>query len=214
MLHHLAGKFELTGSEQIINLSGVESIPVHLLQRFDYVALGHIHKPQKIGPQSFYSGSPLPMRFSETLKKSVMIIDEIDVKLEFKSLAIPVFRDLIQIKTDLNSYREDIGKISVSSDLKAMAEVQIELPAPEAGLIDKIKELLESKGAELLSYIPLYQTAEVKERRSEKIFELSTLDLFQEFYKSKYPETSEVPEDLMADFSALLEKVKHASHSS
>jgi exonuclease SbcD len=53
MLHHLAGIYEAAGSEQVITLSGVDSIPSEILKTFDYVALGHIHKPQKIAPNSY-----------------------------------------------------------------------------------------------------------------------------------------------------------------
>lgn len=213
MLHHLAGKFELTGSEQVINLSGVDSIPTDVLNSFDYVALGHIHKPQKISSSIFYSGSPIPLRFSETIRKSVMIIEEKEGKLESSSFPIPAFRELITIRTDENDYRKDIEGLQIESHLRPMAEVQISLSAPRIGLVDEIKNLLEEKGLELLSYMPLYEAKEKKERRSEKLFELSPLELFQEFYKTKYKDAGEVPEDLKSDFSELLEKVKHASRS-
>lgn len=212
MLHHLAGVFEAAGSEQVISLSGVDSVPSELLKRFDYVALGHIHKPQKIGPQSYYSGSPIPMRFSETARKSVVIIDEKDGTLTSEVRHIPVFRNLFVVKTNEASYRTDIDKLEKTSELKPMVEIQIELTTPRAGLIDEIKGLLENKGMELLSFMPLYQTAEKKERKAEKLFELSPLELFEEFFATKFPESEGMPDDLKADFKALLEKVKHASH--
>lgn len=213
MLHHLAGVFEAAGSEQVISLSGVDSIPSEILKSFDYVALGHIHKPQKIGPQSFYSGSPIPLRFSETARKSVVLIDEKDGVLTSKILPIPVMRDLFIIKTNEEKYRDDIKKLVVTSELKPMVEIQIQLTSPRVGLIDEIKNLLEEKGCELLSYMPLYQQVEKTERRNDKLFELSPLELFEEFYATKYPDAKEIPEDLKADFTALLDKVKHASHS-
>lgn len=213
MLHHLAGVFEAAGSEQVISLSGVDSIPSEILKSFDYVALGHIHKPQKIGPQSFYSGSPIPLRFSETARKSVVLIDEKDGVLTSKILPIPVMRDLFIIKTNEEKYRDDIKKIVVTSELKPMVEIQIQLKNPRVGLIDEIKNLLEEKGCELLSYMPLYQQVEKTDRRNDKLFELSPLELFEEFYATKYPDSKDIPEDLKADFTALLDKVKHASHS-
>jgi hypothetical protein len=39
------------------------------------------------------------------------------------------------------------------------------------------------------------------------------MELFQEFYALKFPEAKEVPEELKSDFEALIEKVKHAPHS-
>lgn len=213
MLHHLAGVFEAAGSEQVIGLSGVESIPSEVLGAFDYVALGHIHKPQKIGPMSYYSGSPIPLRFSETLGKSVVLIEENQGALTTEILPLPVFRNLFIVKTNEKNYQSDINKLVKTSDLKPMVEIQIELSSPKVGLIDEIKELLDKKEMELLSFLPLYQDGEKKERKSEKLFELSPVELFEEFYAAKFPEAENIPDDLKEDFKALLDKVKHASHS-
>jgi exonuclease SbcD len=213
MLHHLAGVFEAAGSEQVISLSGVDSIPAELLKTFDYVALGHIHKPQKIGSQSFYSGSPIPLRFSETAKKSVVIIDEKDGALSTHLKPIPIFRDLFILKTDLAGHRKKINDLKQTSELKPMVEIQLELAQPRIGLVEEIKTLLEDKGMELLSYMPFYQAAEKKERKADKLFELSPMELFEEFYATKFPDADGIPDDLKNDFKELLDRVKHASHS-
>lgn len=214
MLHHLAGVFEAAGSEQVISLSGVDSIPTEVMDSFAYVALGHIHKPQKVGKKSYYSGSPIPMRFSETQRKSVMIIEVKNAELEIKTHLIPVFRDLFIIKADESNYLAKLKELKPTTELKGMVEVQLNLAAPRIGLIDEIKEVLEKKGLELLSFLPFYTAKEDGPRRHEKLFELSPLELFQEFYATKFPEEKEVPEELKADFVELLEKVKHAPHSS
>lgn len=213
MLHHLAGIYEASGSEQVISLSGVDSIPSDILKSFDYVALGHIHKPQKISGTCFYSGSPIPLRFSETAKKSVVIIDENDGGLKSGIKEIPVFRDLFILKVNEKDYALKINELASKSPLKPMVEVQIELTQPRSGLVEEIKNLLEQKGMELLSYLPFYEAKEKTEKKNEKLFELSPLELFEEFYLTKYPESEGVPDDLKADFKALLEKVKNAAHT-
>ncbi len=214
MLHHLAGVFEAAGSEQVISLSGVDSIPSEVLKGFDYVALGHIHKPQKIGPQSYYSGSPIPLRFSETLKKSVVMIEENEGLLKAETYPIPVFRNLFSVKTNETSYREDLSKLTNIGLLKPMVEVQIELSNPKIGLVDEIKAILDKKEMELLSYMPIYEIGEKKERKAQKLFELSPIELFEEFYATKFPESQQIPEDLKRDFASLLEKVKDATRPS
>lgn len=214
MLHHLAGVFEAAGSEQVISLSGVDSIPSEVLECFDYVALGHIHKPQKIGARSYYSGSPIPLRFSETLKKSVVIIEENEGLLKPEIFLVPVFRNLFSVKCNETSYKDELLQLKQSGPLRPIVEVQIELTNPKIGLVDEIKTMLDKKEMELLSFTPIYETGEKKERKSQKLFELSTIDLFKEFYATKFPESKEIPEDLIADFTSLLEKVKDADHSS
>lgn len=212
MLHHLAGVFEAAGSEQVISLSGVDSIPTEVMDGFDYVALGHIHKPQKVGKKSYYSGSPIPMRFSETQRKSVMLIDVKKNEFEISTLPIPVMRDLFIVKADESNYLAKLKALEATTELKGMVEVQLTLTAPRMGLIDEIKEVLDKKKLELLSFLPLYAAKDEAPKRHEKLFELTPLELFQEFYATKYPEEKNLPEDLKADFVELLEKVKHASH--
>jgi len=211
MLHHLAGMSEAGGSEQVVTLSGVDSIPTDILSTFDYVALGHIHKPQRIGEKIYYSGSPIPMRFSESYAKSVMILQMKDSHLSFEKFPIPVLRPLLTIKADEETFKEKIAAIPEFAGLTTMVEVQLSLTAPRVGLIDEIKDLLSKRGAELLSYQPSYFQGEKVERKNERLFELSPLELFVEFYAAKYPDAPEIPVELKSDFAELLDKVKHAS---
>ena len=57
---------ELSDSEVRGFVGGLEQVDVDLFRAYDYVALGHIHKPQamKVG-QTYYAGSPLCYSFSE-----------------------------------------------------------------------------------------------------------------------------------------------------
>lgn len=58
---------ELSDSENHVNVGGLDNVPASLFAAFDYVALGHIHKKQRIGEgQVWYAGSPLKYSFSET----------------------------------------------------------------------------------------------------------------------------------------------------
>lgn len=67
---------------------------------FDYVALGHIHKPQCVGGQNTrrYSGSPLPMSFGENdAQKSVIIARFADRAPELEIVPVPRFRHMERI---------------------------------------------------------------------------------------------------------------------
>jgi len=52
-------------SERDIRVGGVGAVPQALFHGFDYVALGHLHGPQRLAETVRYSGSPLPYSFSE-----------------------------------------------------------------------------------------------------------------------------------------------------
>ncbi|MCL1792879.1 MAG: exonuclease SbcCD subunit D [Oscillospiraceae bacterium] len=64
------------GSEELA-VGGLENIDGSLFDRFDYVALGHIHRPQNIGRETMrYSGTPLKYSLSEAnQQKSVAVVE-------------------------------------------------------------------------------------------------------------------------------------------
>lgn len=68
---------ELSDSESDVNVGGLYSVPAGLFRGFDYVALGHIHRPQHIGTGNvYYAGAPLKYSFSEALnEKSVNLVE-------------------------------------------------------------------------------------------------------------------------------------------
>lgn len=98
LAHQFVAGFKFGGSEEDFsysngdekNVAGVGIISLDKFQDFDYVALGHIHKPQKISRETIrYSGSLLKYKTSEINgpDKSVVIIDlkekgNIEVKLD------------------------------------------------------------------------------------------------------------------------------------
>ena len=98
LAHQFVAGFRFGGSEEDFsysngdekNVAGVGIISLDKFQNFDYVALGHIHKPQKISRETIrYSGSLFKYKISEIdgPDKSVVIIDlkekgNIEVKLD------------------------------------------------------------------------------------------------------------------------------------
>lgn len=71
-----AGEPMLSDSETMVHVGGLDNVDVSVFGDFDYVALGHIHRPQQIGGRPvYYAGSPLKYSFSEALHdKSVNIV--------------------------------------------------------------------------------------------------------------------------------------------
>ncbi len=64
----------VSDSEREIDLGGARAIPPDALPKADYIALGHLHKKQKMGKgHVYYSGSPLQYSFDESADKSVKV---------------------------------------------------------------------------------------------------------------------------------------------
>lgn len=64
-------------SERTLTIGGSDQVEASVFAGFDYVALGHLHRPQQVGGDEtiVYSGSPLPYSFSEDHPKSVRLLD-------------------------------------------------------------------------------------------------------------------------------------------
>ena len=64
------------GSEEI-SVGGIDQVDGHLYDAFDYVALGHIHRPQKLLKETMrYAGTPLKYSFSESSQtKSIPVVE-------------------------------------------------------------------------------------------------------------------------------------------
>lgn len=215
--HHLFGSFQAAGSEQGLNLSGLETIPLSLLdQHFDYVALGHIHNPQWVkhqNPKTRYSGSPIAFRFSETKEKSItyLVIDK--DRLDAKAVAIPCFRPLIQLKTTQQTYLEEMQlllKELPSATLPALIEVYCEISSPQAGLADTLRQMCQGFACELVSVQTFMSKDKTQDEDQIKHRPLlsTTESLFELFYQQKFPESSEMPKEIKLIFQELLEQIR------
>lgn len=79
----------VTGGERSdsedISIGGLDNVDPSVFEPFDYVALGHLHGPQKVGRDTIrYSGSPLKYSFSEEHQHKSVTIAEIKSKKDIK----------------------------------------------------------------------------------------------------------------------------------
>ena len=89
-----------TCESETINVGGLDNVDASNFSEFDYVALGHIHGPQKIGKEKIrYSGTMLKYSFSEVNHhKSVVIIEIKNGKVDFKLESLTPLRDMRKIQ--------------------------------------------------------------------------------------------------------------------
>lgn len=89
-------ELETSDSERTLSVGAVEYVPASLVEDFDYVALGHLHKAQRVkGEHIRYSGSPLKYSKSEAnYRKQDLLVDLTKDKLVVESLEIKPRKDL------------------------------------------------------------------------------------------------------------------------
>lgn len=66
LIAHLFATGGRTSDSERAFVGASGEIDIHILEKFDYVALGHLHRPQKVADNAHYSGSPLAYSFSES----------------------------------------------------------------------------------------------------------------------------------------------------
>lgn len=105
-----AGVSPDTSDSEVLSIGGLDNIDVSVFKPFDYVALGHIHGPQKIGRDTIrYCGTPLKYSFSEcNHKKSVTCID-VKEKGNIQITQIPLhpIRDMRVLKDKIDNLLQD-----------------------------------------------------------------------------------------------------------
>ena len=116
-------------------------------QNFDYVALGHIHRPQRISNQEQvrYSGSPIPLSFSERKdQKEVVLAEFMENELKLvESIKVPSFRKLVGFSGSLNKVLEELEQHQSEGEYSDWAEIQILEENYDPNLLQKYKELLD-----------------------------------------------------------------------
>ena len=166
---------ETSDSESSINVGTLDSIDVNTLDIFDYVAMGHIHGPQKVKRETVrYSGTPLKYSFSEVnQKKSVVIIDTEDMSI--KLIPLKPLRNLRVIR----GYFKDIMDMQPCDDL-----IRIELLDEATAIISPMENLKRRfKNAISLAFIDKnYNSKEVLNSDNLLVEEKTPIEIFSEFF--------------------------------
>ncbi|MDX5437193.1 MAG: exonuclease SbcCD subunit D C-terminal domain-containing protein, partial [Pontibacter sp.] len=192
-------------------------------KEFDYVALGHLHRPQQVNGTHHirYSGSPVPLSFSEVSDtKVVFILDfENGALAQLRELEIPCRRKLLRFKGPLEKVKQQIAIYDNSAyPLTAWAELQVELEAPLPDLNQQLEEVLQLKKDDLQLLIhrpPLIQkAAQTLEQQVQEEADLHTLrekEVFLKRCQSAFPDSDHT--ELTATFSELLELMGQETES-
>ena len=129
MCHQFITGCETSDSEER-SVGGLEDIDASLFNAFDYVALGHIHKPQRVLRDTLrYAGSPLKYSFSESAhRKSVTVVDLREKgDIQVRTVPLHPLHDVRQIEGTM----EELLRLPYSEDY-LWVTVHDELPPPDA----------------------------------------------------------------------------------
>lgn len=156
----LVGHLALAGSfwtDEVDDVSNELMVPLHHFAGYDYVWMGHVHKPQvmKKRPYIAHVGSIDISDFGETKQQKIVILFDPDTKKKFETISIPT-RPLRLMRLDVPKGElptdfiiQEIKKIEQESSFKnALVKAEIKILDPNAPEIDrdKVFSVLKSLG--------------------------------------------------------------------
>lgn len=100
LAHQFVTGAELCDGEEL-NVGGTEQVDAGVFAGFDYVALGHIHTPQRAGGERIrYCGSPMKFSFSEAGQEKAALLVELDGESHLRTQPIPLhpLRDMVRLR--------------------------------------------------------------------------------------------------------------------
>lgn len=182
-----AGTVEPERSEsEVLTLGGIENVDVSNFDDFDYVAIGHVHRPQKIGRDTArYAGTMLKYSFSEiNHNKTVPIIDfkeKGNIEINLKELA-PI-RDMREIKGPIEELlkKENYEKGNINDYIKAII-------TNEETVYDAIGQIRRVYPNTLKLEIRNSKTingGQEQDLHLQKVKRKSEQELFEDFFKSQ-----------------------------
>src|SRR3712207_6318853 len=109
LAHAFVGGGVPSDSERDICVGGVDLVPAAVFDGVDYVALGHLHRPQTVSERVRYSGSPLPYSFGEAGQRKQAWLVDLDASglADVRALALPTPRPLTVLTGTLAELLDD-----------------------------------------------------------------------------------------------------------
>lgn len=118
-----------------ITVGGLDNIEATVFADFDYVALGHIHRPQNMSSEKIrYSGTPLKYSFSESQDKKSVTVIEVREKgeVETKEILLKPLHDMLKIRGNFMEVMNPANFPEVNTDSFLHITLLDEQDVPEA----------------------------------------------------------------------------------
>lgn len=219
---HMAKSEPSVDSERRIVIGGSEALPVSMFDPgIAYAALGHLHLAQRVGGLEHvrYSGSPLPLSFSEVdYRHQVLRIDLEDGKAgAITPLFVPRPVQLLRVPATparLEDALAALESLELDPELPEQAwpylEVRVLLDGPEPGLRSRVEAAVAGKPVRLAKIEPtraLVAALDEPEALSlDQLAQLQPDDIFRRLWRQKYG--ADAPPEQLDSFAELFHAVE------
>lgn len=176
----------VTGSQRCdseeVSAGGLDNVDAEVFAGFDYVALGHLHGPQRAGRDTVrYAGSPLKYSFSEEKQHKSVTVVEIASKgcITVREVELKPLRGMVTVRGTFNELmaKEYYDKTTLSEDyVRVILTDEEDIPDAMTKLRIVYRNIME------LKYDNMRTRNHVSLRQLEEIESLSPQKLFSDFY--------------------------------
>jgi len=210
----VAGALE-SESERPLSVGGATQVPATVYDGFDYVALGHLHRPQRCGAQTVrYAGSLLKYSFAEhDHDKSVSVVEigapgsacnaagaEGRARVAIETVALTPPRDVRRLEGTLAEILA-LGRTDPRHDDYVLAAL-----LDKGALLDPIGQLRSAYPNALAIERPLYDQAGSEEERRPRPGAVGDLDLFDAFFR--YANGDSMSSDQRTQLAAVIDALE------
>ncbi|MDP5146679.1 exonuclease subunit SbcD [Shewanella sp. ULN5] len=213
-----------------IYIGSLDAFNANLFPPADYIALGHIHRSQKVAKTEHirYSGSPIALSFDELsndnqANKSVVLVQwQQDNHMQVNTLDIPMFQPMQMLKGNLTQIADQVAQFAdhCESTLSPSFNdtwVSIEVTEQDylSDLQSRIVELTQHKAIEVLRLKRargLRQKA-IQSRHNETLSELSVKEVFQRRLMQEQFDDETFKQRLISKFDQLQQDVELAQQA-
>ena len=139
-----------------IYVGALEAFPTAAFPPADYIALGHIHRPQRVGGLEHirYCGSPIPLSFDEARQQKEVLLVDLDAGglQAVTVLPVPRFQGLVAVSGNLATLAGAIGAAAAEGNRERPAWLEVTVAEDDylADLPARIEALTEGRPVEVL----------------------------------------------------------------
>lgn len=197
-----------------IYVGSLEAFPTAAFPPADYIALGHIHRPQKVGGLDHirYCGSPIPLSFDEIGKpKEVLLVEFNEQGLkDITPLLIPCFQPLLTVKGNLTELEMEIAEVAKLGTTSTPVWLEVTVKGDDylSDLQPRIEAICERFPVEVLRIRRDRSEAVARLQAFDKetLSELTTLDVFEKRLAQEELDT-EIVEQLHVRYRSVIERL-------
>ena len=217
MAHLYLSGVQLNGSRQPRDIvGGSEAMPLSDIGTgYDYLALGHIHRRQRLSKQAHYSGSPLPISFDEPAEHGVLVVELHKGKaprVDFRALTTA--RPLLTLPEQAVSYSDAIDLLrTMDADEQAYIRLHVlgDKPLP-FDYLEQATKALEGKSARYCTVKVESLESVAAERVEQRMVSPDELNTYSpqrivEMYLEDQPDLSEEGRQELLDLFGTIDEV-------